>query len=140
MADNKEIVRQYYDAWATGDPKPLDELLADNYVDHNPMPGIGADKASAGQVLTTVTGSMTDIDLEIGHIIAEGDFVAAHTRMEWTQNGDFIGMIPADGKHLSLETHDFYRLDSGKIAEVWHLEDMMSVMGQLGMLPPPPAS
>lgn len=138
MADNKDIVRRYYDVWATGDPSALEELLADDYVDRNPMPGIGADKASAAQVVTTVTENMADKKLEIGHMIAEGDFVAAHTTMEWTQRGDFMGMIPADGKHLSLETHDFYRLENGKIAEVWHLEDMMSVMGQLGMLPPPP--
>jgi hypothetical protein len=27
---------------------------------------------------------------------------------------------------------------SGRIADIWHVEDVMSVMGQLGVLPAPP--
>jgi len=139
MADNKGIVRRYYDeVWAKGDPGPLDELLADDYVDHNPIPGVAGDKASAAQIVTMIMGDTTDVAMDVQQVIGEGDFVAAHWKMDWTQQGMFMGMVPADGKRLSIEGHDFYRLSGGKIAEIWHVEDMMSVMGQLGMLPPPP--
>ena len=51
MADNKDIVMRYYnEVWAKGDPGPLGELLADDYVDHNPVPGVPADKAGATQI------------------------------------------------------------------------------------------
>lgn len=138
MADNKDIVMRYYnEVWAKGDPAPLDELLADDYVDHNPMPGIGADKASAAQVVTMIMGDATDVDMDIQKVIGEGDYLAAHWKMDWTQKGNFMGAIPADGKRLSIEGHDFYRMANGKIAEIWHVEDVMSVMAQLGMVPPP---
>jgi len=141
MADNKDIVRRYYaEVWEKGDPGPLDELLADDYVDHNPMPGIAGDKASAAQTVTAIMGNTSDVSMDVQHVIGEGDLVAAHWRMDWTQHGDFMGMVPAEGKRLSIEGHDFYRLSGGRIAEIWHAEDMMSVMGQLGMLPPPPGS
>ena len=138
MADNKDIVRRYYaEVWEKGDPGPLQELLSDDYVDHNPMPGVGADKASAGQVVTMIMGDAADVVLNVGHMVGEGDFVAAHWKMDWTQKGDFMGGIPADGKRLSIEGHDFCRITGGKIAEIWHVEDVMSVMAQLGMVPPP---
>jgi steroid delta-isomerase-like uncharacterized protein len=140
MTDNKDIVRRWYeDVWAKGDPGPLDELLADDYVDHNPMPGFGADKASAADVLKAIMGNATDAKMDVGHMIAEGDFVAAHWRMEWTQHGNFMDMVPADGKRLSIEGHDFVRVSDGRIAEAWHVEDVMSVMGELGVMGPPQA-
>ena len=141
MADNKTIVMRWYkDVWEKGDPGPLDELLADDYLDHNPMPGLGADKAGAGEVVKAIMSDATDVKMDVQDIIAEGDFVAAHWKMDWTQQGNFMGMVLADGKRLSIEGHDFVRLQNGKVAEVWHVEDMMSVMGQLGMIPPPPGS
>jgi steroid delta-isomerase-like uncharacterized protein len=138
MADNKDIVMRYYnEVWKKGDPAPLGELLADDYVDHNPMPGLGGDKASAAQVVTMIMGDATDVVMDVRHVICDGDLAAAHWKMDWTQKGAFMGGIPADGKRLSIEGHDFYRLANGKIAEIWHVEDVMSVMGQLGMVPPP---
>jgi steroid delta-isomerase-like uncharacterized protein len=138
MTDNKDVVRRYYsEVWAKGDPGPLGELLADDYVDHNPMPGIGADKAAASEVVKAIMSDAADVNMDVPQVIAEGDFVAAHWKMDWTQHGNFMGMVPADGKRLSIEGHDFYRMASGKIAEIWHVEDVISVMGQLGMAPPP---
>ena len=139
VEENKETVRHYYaEVWAKGDPAPLDDVLADDYVDHNPFPGMSGDKAGAAEVVTSVMAGTRDVNMEIGHIIGEGDFVAAHWRMEWTQQGMFMGMVPADGKRLSLEGHDFIRIVDGRIADIWHVEDVMSVMGQLGMLPGSP--
>jgi steroid delta-isomerase-like uncharacterized protein len=139
VQDNKETARRYYaEVWAKGDPAPLEEFLTDDYIDHNPTPGMSGDKAGAAQMVTSVMADTADVEMDVGHVIGEGDFVAAHWRMEWTQQGDFMGMIPADGKRLSLEGHDFIRFVDGQIAEIWHVEDVMSVMGQLGMLPGPP--
>ncbi len=88
--------------------------------------------------MTSVMADTADVRLDVGHVIGEGDLVASHWRMEWTQLGSFMGMVPADGKRLSLEGHDFFRFVDGRIADIWHVEDVMSVMGQLGVLPAPP--
>jgi len=138
MTDNKAIATRYYqEVWAKGDPSHLDDFLSASYVDHNPFPGLGADRAGAAAMVTAVMADTSDVTMEIGHVIAEGDFVAAHWRMDWTQHGSFMGMVPADGRRLSLEGHDFMRFADGRIEEIWHVEDVMSVMGQLGALGPP---
>src|SRR5437868_9065482 len=129
--NNKDTLRRYYsEVWAKGDPAPLGELLANDYVDHNPIPGMSGDKAGAAAIVTAIMRDTSDVTIDLGHIIAEGDFVAAHWHMEWTQHGNFMGMVPAEGKRLSLEGHDFVRLSGNQIAEIWHVEDVMSVMGQ----------
>ena len=136
---NKATARRYYaEVWAKGDASRIDEFLAEEYLDHNPFPGLAGDRAGAAAMVTAVMADTSDVTMEIGHVIGEGDLVAAHWRMEWTQHGTFMGMVPADGKSLSLEGHDFMRFSDGRIAEIWHVEDVMSVMGQLGALGGPP--
>lgn len=135
MADAKKTLNAFYDAWAKGDTEALDDLLSDDYVDHDPTPGFTADKEGAKQFLAAVMGAAKDVDMKVSGPIVEGDSAAAHWTMEWTQVGDFMGQIPADGKRLSLRGHDFIRLKDGLVAEIWHVEDMFGVMGQLGMLP-----
>src|SRR5947209_18111475 len=86
MADNKDVVRRYYDeVWGKGDPGAIDQFLADDYVDHNPPPGMAGDKASAGQIVAAITSDMSDINMDIRNVIGEGDYVAAHWLFEWTQ-------------------------------------------------------
>jgi steroid delta-isomerase-like uncharacterized protein len=140
MADNKDIVMRYYsEVWGKPDPGAIEQFLADDYVDHNPPPGMAGNKAQAGQIVAAITGDMSDINMDIRKVIGEGDYVAAHWLFEWTQKGNFMGMVPADGKRLSMTGQDFYRMANGRIAEIWHVEDVASVMGQLGMVPEPPA-
>ena len=69
MADNKDVVRRYYDeVWGKGDPGAIDQFLADDYVDHNPPPGMAGDKASAGQIVAAITSDMSDINMDIRNV------------------------------------------------------------------------
>jgi steroid delta-isomerase-like uncharacterized protein len=137
--NNKAVARRYYaEVWAKGDPSHIDEFLTEDYLDHNPFPGLSADRAGAAAMVTAVMADTSDVTMDIVHVIAEDDFVAAHWTMRWTQHGMFMGMVPADGKELSLEGHDFMRFADGRIAEIWHVEGVMSVMAQLDALGPPP--
>ena len=132
----RDLISRYYsEVWEKGNTDACDELLADDYIDRNPPPGMGSDKASAKVLAAMVTGSMKDTAMDVIHVVVEGDLAAAHWTMQWTQVGDFMGMIPADGKRIDLHGHDFYRVKDGRIAEIWHCEDFLGVMGQLGVLP-----
>jgi len=137
MSDAKATLTAYYDAWKSGDADALDALLADDFVDHDPVPGFTADKQGAKQFLAVTMGATKDAEMRVSPIVVDGDNAAAHWTMDWTQVGDFMGQVPADGKRLSLRGHDFYRLKDGRIAEVWHVEDIVGVLMQLGVIPQP---
>jgi predicted ester cyclase len=43
--------------------------------------------------------------------------------------------IPATGKAVSISSITIFRLDNGKIAEGWLLNDALGMMQQLGVIP-----
>jgi steroid delta-isomerase-like uncharacterized protein len=132
----RDLLHRYYsEVWVRGNVAALDDLLDDDYVDHDPTPGFGTDKASAKGLVAAITGGMQNAALDSLDMIVEGDHAAAHWTMHWTQQGAFMG-LPADGKEIHLRGHDFYRLRAGKIADIWHCEDFAGLLGQLGALPP----
>jgi steroid delta-isomerase-like uncharacterized protein len=134
----RDLLSRYYrEVWEGGDVAALDRFLADDYVDHDPSPGFGSDKEGAKRIAAAVTNSMKDGHLTIRDVIVEGDRAAAHWTHTWTQTGDFLGMVPADGRRIQLRGHDFFLVRDGRIAEVWHCEDFFGVLAQLGALPGP---
>ena len=46
--------------------------------------------------------------------------------------------IPATGKRVTVKFMDMRRLKDGKAVENWVRIDMLSLMVQLGAVPPPP--
>lgn len=47
--------------------------------------------------------------------------------------------IPPTGKPVTVTGINLYRVVNGKIVEEWWQEDILGLMQQLGVLPPPPA-
>jgi steroid delta-isomerase-like uncharacterized protein len=137
MADAKKNIAAYYDAWKSNSVDVFDKVLTDDFVDHNPPPGFSPDREGNKQFAAFVMGASKDIEMTISPIVVDGDHAAVHWSMDWTQVGDFMGMVPADGKRLHLRGHDFYTLRDGLLAEVWHVEDLAGVMMQLGVMPQP---
>jgi predicted ester cyclase len=46
--------------------------------------------------------------------------------------------FPATGKKIKIDGMTIFRFKAGKICEEWSVWDMLSVMRQAGLLPPPP--
>jgi predicted ester cyclase len=40
--------------------------------------------------------------------------------------------IPATGCEVEFRAFDIHRLEAGKIAQTWHLEDYLGLLNQLG--------
>ena len=67
-------------------------------------------------------------------MIAEDDRVAARWTMHGTHTGGFNGM-PATGRPITIAGCSLVRIQDGRIAELWHLEDDLAVPRQLGIIP-----
>ena len=78
MSDvNKAATRRFIDeAFGKGNLAVVDELVADDYVDHNPPPNLPADKAGLKQVVTMFRSAFPDLTVTVQDIVAEGDKVA----------------------------------------------------------------
>jgi len=83
---NKAVVRRSYLVYATGDIDELDDVIAADYVDHNPIPGQGAGREGVKAKVLASREGLSDIRLEVDDQLAEGDRVASritlHARHE----------------------------------------------------------
>jgi predicted ester cyclase len=70
-------------------------------------------------------------------MVAEGDLVAIYCTFTGTQKGP-MGPFPASGNKMVSMTMAIFRLENGKIAELWIEWDNLAILTQLGLLPPPP--
>lgn len=78
-----------------------------------------------------------DVRYTMEDLIAEGDRVMDRWTVHATHLGDFLG-IPPTGKAITFWGIDILRIVNGRIKEIWHLEDQVSVLQQLGVLPGEP--
>ncbi len=72
-----------------------------------------------------------DAEETLMDLIAEEDKVAARHEFRGTQLGP-MGPLPASGKVLQATYLAIYRIDNGRICEVWAEWDNLSGLKQLG--------
>ena len=136
MDRNKDVVRRFYEeVFNQRDVDLLDELVVRDYEEHDPLPGQQPGLDGLKHRVNTIIAAL-DPHFAIEDVIAEGDKVVVRWTNSGTNVGDFLG-IPATGRSFSIAGVDIYRLEGGKLAEHWHVVDMLGQMQQLGLLPAP---
>ncbi len=126
LEENKALVRrEQAELWShTGDLDAAEELFV-------------ADQAEAAkQEAADFRRGFPDVVSTIEDLIAEGDKVVARWRSRATHRGDYMGMPPS-GKEVQIMGISVYRIEEGKIAESWMVEDQFGLMRQIGAIPEP---
>lgn len=135
----KERVRQVNEEimWA-GNLDLIDEVYAEDYIEHNPaLPTDVRGRDGVREKVKTFRAAFFDTEGTTEAIIAEGNMVADRHRFKATHDGEFMDMPPT-GNEIDVEGMAIYRLEEGKVAEMWTQADVMGMMEQLGVFPPGP--
>ena len=132
--ENKAVVRRFYETFEKWDLSILDEVLASNFVEHNPFPEQPTGPEGMKQVLGMMRAAFPDSEMSVEDLIAEGDKVAVRAEMTGTHRGEFMG-LPATGNKVTVTGISIYSVVDGKIAEHWEQFDAMGMMQQLGAIP-----
>src|SRR5829696_3736523 len=113
--ENKAIMRQYFEgAWEQGNLELLDELLAPDYVNHNPAtPEMPTGPEGVKAVVSMFRSGMPDLKVVIEDMIAEGEKVATRYTLEGTHEGELFGVQPT-GKRISIKSMRMERVMHGK--------------------------
>jgi aspartyl-tRNA synthetase len=72
--------------------------------------------------LHEVVAAFPDYRWELRHLVVEGTWVAAHFIDSGTHLGAFRG-VPASGRPVTTQEFAFYRIEGGRIVEVWVTAD-----------------
>ena len=130
----KSTIRQLFDRVLNkGDLDFLDQIISDDYVDHNPLPGVPPGREGVRIKIKALRQAFPDIQFILEEVISEGAIAAARYRWQGTQKGEFAG-IPPTGKIVEVGGMDFYRVEKGRIVEHWHTIDELGLLRQLGVL------
>lgn len=135
--DNKEIVRRVNTEPWTGNYDAIDELVAADYVGHDPaLPELTRGRDGVKQFYNDFLAAYPDGAITIETQLAEGDYVATRWTGRGTHKGELMG-IPATGKQVTVSGITISRLSGGKVAEEWIAWDTLGMMQQLGAIPAP---
>jgi steroid delta-isomerase-like uncharacterized protein len=80
--------------------------------------------------LRDVVCAFPDYRWELRHLLVDAPWIAAHFTDTGTHRGAFLG-VPASGRSVSTQEFAFYRVDAGRIAEVWVTADDLHLLQQL---------
>jgi predicted ester cyclase len=135
--DNKALVRRFYAEIDKGNLKAMDELVAEDYVDHNPppFPGLGPGREGLKQAFRIFLEA-TPGHHQIEDQIAEGDKVVTRLTSFGKHEGDLPG-APRTGNDLKMTSITIHRIESGRLAEKWAEKDVLSFLVQIGVMKPP---
>jgi len=136
--DNVATLRRTYDLLNAGDVDGFGDLLADDFVEHETVPGIEPTKEGVKDFFRMYLAAFPDLRMEPEDVLPSGDKVVARTRGTGTHRGEFMGM-PATGRSIDVEIVDIMRFrDDGLVQEHWGVFDALKMMQQLGAVPETP--
>ena len=133
--DHAATARRLYELLNAGDVDGFGELLADDFVEHEELPGLAPSRDGVKTFFRMQIAAFPDLRLAVEDVVADGPKVVARVRYTGTQDGDFQGM-PASGKAVDIQLIDIFAFaDDGRVREHWGVLDLMTMMQQLGLVP-----
>ncbi len=138
IEQNKATARRWTEElWGQGKLEVADEIIASDYVRHDPgdpFPARGPQDVK--RIVSMLRTMLPDLRLELEDMIADGDKVVSRYTAVATDTRGYMGMAPTD-KTIRTNAIQIFRFAEGKIVESWAVRDDLGTLRQLGHLPPP---
>ena len=133
--ENKALARRVIEEmFNKGNLDVADELLAPEYVDHDPaMPEDVQGPEGFKEYVRAYRSAFSDLYVRIEDQIAEGDKVTTRWTSTGTHDGDLAGIAPT-GSRVTLPGMEIVRISEGKLVEGWEGYDSTNMMRQLGVV------
>ena len=136
MSDAQELSRRIFEeVWNDKSVATIDELMAPDYVHHDPQsPKFSGGIEGYKQLVTHYLKAFPDAHFTIDQEIQEGDVSVTRWRVNGTHKGD-LPTLPATGKTFSVAGITIARSKSGRLVESWNNWNALGLMQQLGGVP-----
>jgi steroid delta-isomerase-like uncharacterized protein len=135
---NKAVaLRWSEELWSKGQLAVADEIVAPDYVRHDPgdpFPAQGPEDVK--RIVRMLRSMLPDLRISVEAMVAEGDFVVSRYTATATDTVGYMGMPPT-GKTVRTPAIQIFRFSNGRIVESWAVRDDLGTLRQLGQLPAP---
>ncbi len=128
------VAQLFYTFWNTGEASYAQEVLSPDFVDRT-LPK-GRPQGATGPLFASrnFRQAVPDLSCEVVQLVVAGDRVVAHLRFRGHFTGKF-GDLAGTGQEIDFIATDILRVQDGRITDNWHLEDNLTLMQQLGIVP-----
>ncbi|WP_458189320.1 ester cyclase [Haladaptatus sp. NG-WS-4] len=135
--ENKDLVRRdIEEIWADGNVEVIDEVYDENFVLHDPSyPNEPRSRDDYREYVELYRTAFPDSEYTAEEMVAEADTVALRYTARGTHDGELMGIEPT-GEEVTVSGMELYRIEDGKIVEMWTNYDAFGVFQQLGVVPP----
>ena len=134
---NKAIVRRFYEeVMNRGNASLLDEIVAPDFTDHGEaLFGSPQGRDALKRSIIETPTIFANLNVQLHDVIADGELVGVRGTMRCFQHEEFLGISPS-GNELTWNGLALFRVMNGKITERWFNSDSLSIVQQLGLVPP----
>jgi predicted ester cyclase len=134
LESNKAVTRRFMEEFKNHhDFDVIDDLFSPKAVIHLPAEGLPEGPEGQKTIGRVIFAAFPDVHVTLECVIAEGNFVAERHTARATHKGEFMG-IPATGKSIYWTENHFYRMENGRIAELWSEWSYQKLMEQIAPL------
>ena len=132
-AANEALARRFYTEFNARNFDALPEFVAADIVDHTAPPGGPSGIDMLTKELKDFATGFSDLQITNELVLVSGDHVTVISRCKGTNDGAMMEM-PATNKPVAFQAIDVWLVKDGKLAEVWHVEQLMQMMTQMGAM------
>jgi steroid delta-isomerase-like uncharacterized protein len=133
----RQTYRAIIAAVVAPDEDALDDLIAEDIVDHNAVPGQAPGRAGIKYWVTMMHDAFADLTGVVEDTVVEDDKIAARVTWHGTHRGDFVG-IPGTGAPVDMQSVQILKFTDGAASEWWGTADVFGVLRQVGASVAPP--
>ena len=136
MADQQtfeRIARQVDEFWNDRNMDLAEEFIAEDFVGHlvgeEDLDGRDAYKSWA----ESVAEMFPDFELEFAPVFMKGDLFCGQWTLTGTHEGELAGLeIEPSGQQVHFSGLFIDRIEDGKVVEMWHQVDYLTLLQQVG--------
>lgn len=133
----EHLFRRAYEIMSTGQTAELDELVAEDLVEHAPVPpGFPTGREGLKAFVKEYRTAFPDLRITMERYLEQGDTGCALVRATGTNTGSFMGQPPT-GRPIDITMVDLVRVRDGRAVEHWGGSDDLGLLTQLGLAAPP---
>jgi steroid delta-isomerase-like uncharacterized protein len=130
---NKAITRRYFEElWNQNNLAVIDEIIAPDVVGHASGQTFRGADALRGRA-KNLRSTYSEVRFTMDDQIAEGNKVLIRWTFRGKHTGEYMGARPT-GKEVVATGMNLFRLENGRIAEIWVESDDLGELQQLGVV------